>query len=68
MRTSKSLAELCSDECLSKGPTSGCDIVRDDRLAVTGGNLKRQGLSVEVGIALPILSPVPTHWLPRHCL
>lgn len=43
-------------------------MVGDDGLTVTGGDLKRKGLSVQVGVALPILAPIPTHLLPRHYL
>lgn len=49
---------------LAEGPSGGRDVVGDDGLAVAGGDLEREALPVEIGIALPILAPIPGHRLP----
>jgi len=58
------LSELVAIEGLSKGPTWGCNIVRHQVASIAGGNLKREALSIEVGVALPVLTPVSGHSLP----
>ena len=56
--------ELCSSEGLSKGPASMDTIVGDNRAAIAGGDFEGEALSIKVGVALPVLAPVPGHGLP----
>lgn len=57
--------ELVSFICGSKLPVSGSDIVGDNSLTIAGGDTERQCLCVQVIAAvLPVLSPVPVHWVP----
>ena len=56
--------KLTSLEGLTKLPISRCHVVACDSSTVTGGDLKRETLSIEEGVALPILPPVPWHGLP----
>jgi len=58
------LNELVAIESLAKGPTWRCNIVRDNGASLAGGNLKREALSIEVTVALPVLTPVSGHRLP----
>lgn len=51
-------------EGLAKGPAGGGNVVADYRAAVTCGYLKREALSIEVSVALPVLAPVSRHGLP----
>lgn len=60
----KSSTELRAGVCLTKGPPRRSNIVRNDRSAVTRRHSKRQRLSIQISIALPILPPVPRHRLP----
>lgn len=55
----KNLVELSSTEGLAKGPSSWGNIVGHHTVAITCGDLKREGLSIKIGVALPILPPVP---------
>lgn len=50
---------MATTEGLAKGPTRRSDIVGDHRAAITGGDLEGEGLAIEVGVALPVLAPVP---------
>ena len=58
------LRELLACEGLAKGPASRCNIVREKGASITSGNLEGEALSIEVWVALPVLTPVPWHWLP----
>lgn len=58
------LNELVAVEGLAKGPTWGCNIIRDHGASIAGGNLKREALSIEVSVALPVLTPVSCQSLP----
>lgn len=58
------LTELGPGEGLAEGPTRGGHVVGDEGAAVASGDLEGEGLAVEVGVALPILPPVPRHRLP----
>lgn len=53
------LAELSTGEGLAERPAGRSGVVRDDGAAVAGCDLERKCLTVEVRVALPILSPVP---------
>ena len=33
-------------------------------MAIAGGDVEGERLAVEVATALPVLTPVPAHWLP----
>lgn len=57
-------SELAPFKSLAELPVGGHDVVAGDGLAVAGGDLEGEGLAVEVGIALPVLAPVPGHGLP----
>jgi len=46
-------------EGLTKLPVIWCHVEGCQSSTVTGGELKREALSIEVGVALPILSPIP---------
>ncbi|KAF7806205.1 agamous-like MADS-box protein AGL65 isoform X1 [Senna tora] len=46
-------------EGLAKGPASRHSIVRHQGAPIACGNLKGQALSIEVGVALPVLTPIP---------
>jgi len=54
-----SLAKLSSAKGLTEGPASWGNIVGDHATTVTSGDLEGEGLAVEVGVALPILAPIP---------
>jgi len=45
-------------EGLTELPIRWCHVEACDSSTVTGGDLKREALSIEVGVALPILPPV----------
>lgn len=51
--------ELTTFKGLSKLPTSRNDIIVDECSSIAGCDFEGEGLAIEVGIALPILSPVP---------
>lgn len=53
--------KLATFKSLSKLPTSRHDIVADDGASVASGDLEGEPLAIEVGVALPILAPVPCH-------
>jgi hypothetical protein len=60
---------------LTKLPISWCDVVACHSSTVTSGNFKREALTIKVGIALPILTPISWHGLPAsfwpfdwHCM
>lgn len=53
------LAELGPTEGLPEGPAGWGRIVGHNTATITGGDLKREGLAVEVGVGLPVLPPVP---------
>jgi hypothetical protein len=55
------LDELLALERLREHPVPRRDVVRRDRTAPPAGDLERQRLAVEVGVALPVLAPVPAH-------
>ena len=55
---------MATCEGLSKLPIGGDDIVAGDGSSVAAGDLEGEGLAIEVGVALPVLSPVPGHGLP----
>lgn len=54
----EALAELGPTEGLPEGPAGWGSIVGHDTATITGGDLKREGLAVEVGVGLPVLPPV----------
>ena len=49
---------------LPKRPPSWGSIVGHNSSAVTGCDLEREGLAVEVAVGLPVLPPVSGHCLP----
>jgi hypothetical protein len=55
------LDELLALERLREHPVRRRDAVRGDRPAPPAGDLERQRLAAEVGVALPVLAPVPPH-------
>lgn len=55
----KCSAELSPRVGLAKGPVRRSNIIGHHSTAVTGGDLKREGLSAEIVVALPVLAPVP---------
>nr|GMD22835.1 Os03g0377201 [Ipomoea batatas] len=59
-----SSTELAAGEGLTKRPVRRSGVVRDDVAAVAGGDLKREGLAIEIQVAFPILPPVSRHGLP----
>lgn len=58
------LGELLAGKDLAKGPVRGDNVVGQDSATVAGGHLKGQALSVEVSVALPVLTPVSGHGHP----
>jgi len=63
-RVDKLVAELPSSVGLSKGPTWWCSIVWEHTATITSGDQKGKTLSIKVGVALPVLAPIPWHGLP----
>ena len=57
--------ELNSLERLSELPICRDNVVASHPPTITGADLDWKTLSIEVGIALPVLAPVPWHRLPR---
>mgnify|MGYP006950760552 FL=1 len=55
---------MLADECLSELPIRGRGFKRDEGLPVARGDLEGEGLTVEIGIALPVLAPIAGHWEP----
>lgn len=49
---------------MSKLPIRRCDVVVGEGSSVTESDLKGERLAVEVGVALPVLAPIPRHGLP----
>jgi len=45
-------------------PVTGSDIVGSNGFPIAGSDLEGKALPVEATVALPILAPVPRHWLP----
>lgn len=71
----ESSAELATREGLAKGPACWSHIVGDHRAAITCGYFEGESLAIEIGVALPVLAPVPVHGLPPtpgpfdgHCM
>lgn len=62
--TSCLILELFSLKCLTESPVWWSNIVGGYCSSSAGGDLERERLSGEVEIALPVLSPVPTHGYP----
>lgn len=58
------LLELTPYESLTELPIRWRHVVASDNSTITGGDLKRKTLAIEVWIALPVLTPVPGHGLP----
>jgi len=58
------ILKLFSFKCLSEHPLCRCYIVRCDCFSTADCYLKRQRLVLKVDIAMPVLSPVPSHWYP----
>lgn len=56
--------ELSSGERLPERPPCRRNIVRNNGAPVARGHLKRQALTAEVRVVLPILAPVSGHGLP----
>lgn len=50
--------------CLSELPTGRRNIIASEGSAIATCDLERQGLVVEVGVALPVLAPISRHRLP----
>lgn len=65
---SNQVLEICSELGTLKGltelPVARNDVVAGDGTAVAGGDLEREALSVQVIVALPVLSPISRHGLP----
>ena len=66
--------ELVAGVGLAVAPAAGRGVGGRDAAAVAGGDLERQRLAVEQGVALPVGAPVVAHGLPpglrplhRHC-
>lgn len=53
--------ELGAGEGLAKGPAGRNDIVGNKRTAVASSELEREGLTIQIGVALPVLSPISGH-------
>jgi len=62
-KTPKSV-HLLPGKSLAKLPVAGSDIVGSYSFPITGGDLEGEALPIKVTVALPILTPVPGHWLP----
>lgn len=60
----RALAELGTTVGLPKGPPSWGSIVGHHCAAITGSDLEREALAIEVGVALPVLAPISGHCLP----
>lgn len=58
------LLKLPTFKGLSELPTRWCRVVAGDGPAIACGDLEREALAIEVGVALPVLAPVPGHGLP----
>jgi hypothetical protein len=48
----------------AKSPVGWSHIVGDHSVSITGCDLEREGLIIQVGVTLPVLAPVPGHCLP----
>lgn len=62
-KTPKS-AHLLPGKSLAILPVAGSGIVGGNGLAITGGDFEGEALPIKITVALPILAPVPGHWLP----
>lgn len=51
--------ELPTFKCLAELPSRWSNIVAGDGPAIAGGDLEGERLATEVGVALPVLVPVP---------
>jgi len=49
---------------LAKSPVGWSHVVGNHRSSITGCDLEREGLIIQIGVALPVLAPVPGHCLP----
>ena len=56
--------EVSSCESLAKCPIRRSRIVGDDKAAITCCDLKREGLTINVRVALPVLFSIKRHHLP----
>ena len=56
--------ELSPIEGLPKRPVGWSCIVGDYSVAIAGSDLEGEGLTIQVIVALPVLSPVSGHCLP----
>ena len=56
--------ELAAFISFTKLPIRRRDVVASDGPTITGGDLKGEALTVEHRVTLPILPPIPWHWLP----
>lgn len=59
-----SQSELTSRVGLAKRPVGKSHIVGDRTTSITGCDPEREGLTIEVRVTLPVLTPVPGHDLP----
>jgi len=64
MSTFLRFLELCPFKCLTKLPVSRHKVVASDSSTITCSHLKREALTIQVRVALPILPPVSRHGLP----
>jgi len=55
---------LQSFKCLAELPICRSDVIGSDGSPIAGGDLERESLPIQIGVALPILSPVAGHCLP----
>lgn len=55
---------MASSVGLAKGPACRGNIVGDYGAAIAGDYSEGEALAIEVGVALPVLAPVPWHRLP----
>ncbi|KAK3013294.1 hypothetical protein RJ639_008202 [Escallonia herrerae] len=58
--------ELCPTVGLTETPVARSNIVGDYSAPITCGDLEREGLTIEVCVALPVLAPIPGHGLPTR--
>jgi len=56
--------KLLPFKCLTKCPVSRHNVVAGESSTITCGHLKREALTIQVRVALPILPPVSRHGLP----
>jgi hypothetical protein len=56
--------KLQSFKCLAELPICRSDVIGSDGSPIAGADLEGESLPIQIGVALPILSPVAGHCLP----